>query len=154
MRRLHRIGVWIFVLVLGVALGKVGPYLFLSFTGDCSFRNTIRSIRHHATLRSRIAELSRLIAHNKKICDGFALYSTPAGHFWVPREDELSLPLELAEQELGIYQTNDVSVQPGDVVLDCGAHFGAYTRKALALAHVCGFSRRKRAKNRKNPHKH
>jgi len=37
----------------------------------------------------------------------------------------------LAEQELDIYGTGAIGVQAGDVVLDCGANIGVFTRKAL-----------------------
>jgi FkbM family methyltransferase len=43
----------------------------------------------------------------------------------------MSLLHVLAEQATGIYRTQEVGVQPGDIVLDVGASFGAFTREAL-----------------------
>ena len=55
---------------------------------------------------------------------------TPRGEFWIPAPDIDTLAEELAEQELDVYGHH--SVQPGDVVLDCGANVGVYSRRALA----------------------
>jgi FkbM family methyltransferase len=38
----------------------------------------------------------------------------------------------LAEQKLGLYGTAGQGVQPGDVVMDCGACLGLYTLRALS----------------------
>jgi FkbM family methyltransferase len=58
-----------------------------------------------------------------------ALVATPAGRFWIPVHDIDTLAEQLAEQKLDVY---DRGVRAGDVVLDCGANVGVYTRAALA----------------------
>jgi FkbM family methyltransferase len=55
--------------------------------------------------------------------------STPAGRFWIPASDLNALAEELAEEELDVYGHD---VRAGDVVLDCGANVGVYTRAVLA----------------------
>ena len=42
------------------------------------------------------------------------------------------LPSLLTEQECNTYGTEKQGVRPGDIVLDCGANIGVYTKKALA----------------------
>ena len=58
----------------------------------------------------------------------YSLWDTPQGEYWFPADSELRyLAVMLAEQALDNYR----GVQPGDVVLDCGANVGAFTRTAL-----------------------
>ena len=59
------------------------------------------------------------------------LLQTPSGEFWVPRSDEAILPILLAQTARGIYESGDLGVRQGDVVLDVGAYVGTYTRHAL-----------------------
>jgi FkbM family methyltransferase len=61
------------------------------------------------------------------------LWKTPKGLFWTDSKDrELNeLPWELASIENGLYDEEGASVRQDDVVLDCGAHFGSFTRHAL-----------------------
>lgn len=64
--------------------------------------------------------------------EGLELYRTPYGEFWAPSGSRYTLPFNLAEEETHIYGTGERYVKPGDVVLDCGANVGAFTRFALA----------------------
>jgi len=59
------------------------------------------------------------------------LWETDRGDFWVPARTQHNLPVLLAEQEMQLYGTGRHAVRPGDIVLDCGAHVGAFTRNAL-----------------------
>ena len=64
-------------------------------------------------------------------CD---LFQTPLGSFWVPAPGGRlvrSLGWELLDQR--VYANGQAVVQPGDVVVDCGAHVGFFTRYALRL---------------------
>lgn len=62
----------------------------------------------------------------------FQLWETPRGQFWVPPTGDLyTLTYLLAEQECHIYETDEVGVRSGDIVFDCGANIGVYTRNAL-----------------------
>lgn len=77
----------------------------------------------------RILKRSRRVTRDGRI----ELWDTPAGPYWVPSDNNSGVLLAflLAQQERDIYGNGEWSVQPGDVVLDCGAHVGVYTRKAL-----------------------
>jgi FkbM family methyltransferase len=61
---------------------------------------------------------------------GFELVETPMGRYWTVRNDKF-LKFTLGEEKLEIYDGGEVSVKPGDVVLDCGANVGVFTRTAL-----------------------
>jgi FkbM family methyltransferase len=63
--------------------------------------------------------------------DGFNRWSTPQGNTWLYQSSERVLAELLAQQESRIYGSGASGVRPGDVVLDCGAHVGLFTRQAL-----------------------
>jgi FkbM family methyltransferase len=62
---------------------------------------------------------------------GYHLWDTPRGRWWIPQGDDFMLPFNLAEQQRQIYGNGEQSVKSGDVVLDCGANVGVFTRVAL-----------------------
>ncbi len=78
--------------------------------------------------KDQILSRSRLV---RRSADGLELWETPHGNFWIPHGMQYTLPFNLAEQELNIYETERVRIRPGDTVLDCGANVGVYTRAAL-----------------------
>jgi len=59
------------------------------------------------------------------------LWETPRGPFWMPASSAAMMPLVLAEQTEEIYGRGDRAVHKGDIVLDCGADIGTFTRSAL-----------------------
>ncbi len=63
---------------------------------------------------------------------GLELWETKLGRFWVPKPGEWVIPhLELEQTEEKVYDVREAHVQAGDIVLDCGAHIGFFTRVAL-----------------------
>ena len=80
--------------------------------------------------KDRILAAMKLKQHDKA---GFDLYETPMVDYWIPEGDKKSymLPFNLAEQALSIYGDGAQTVRRGDVVLDCGANVGVFTRLAL-----------------------
>jgi FkbM family methyltransferase len=98
----------------------------------CPYELAIRSedmIRGHLQKMSAILTASRIVEED---AGGFVLWDTPNGRYWMPKGSHQLLASILAEQENRIYGSQKSGVRPGDVVLDCGAHVGAYTREALA----------------------
>ncbi len=98
----------------------------------CSFIEAVRSPSATAALLSaqqRIRRTSRRVSAG----DGrFEKWETEEGPFWVLHEPEPRLLFVLlAEQQAGIYEGKGLGVRQGDIVLDCGAHYGVYTRRAL-----------------------
>ena len=75
------------------------------------------------------------ILHASKLLEkdpaGYHLWDTPRGRWWIPQGDDFVLPFNLAEQRRHIYGTGDQEVKSGDIVLDCGANVGVFTRVAL-----------------------
>jgi FkbM family methyltransferase len=88
------------------------------------------TVRIHQETGDRIARNLKVFAANES---GYYLAVTRENHHYLlPVADTKELLAHLlAEQERGIYGSGDSGVRPGDVVLDCGAHVGVYTRKAL-----------------------
>src|SRR6187551_3037295 len=75
----------------------------------------------------------RILAESKTVKkDGeLELWETPKGLFWTPSRSRYGLPFHLAEQEMNIYGDEQMGVRKGDIVLDCGANIGTFTRTAL-----------------------
>ena len=85
-----------------------------------------------AEARKQAAAATRLLHRDDR---GFELYSTPNGQFWLPGGDANADILQtlIAEQSLNWYGDGDQMVRRGDIVIDCGAHVGVFTRVALDL---------------------
>jgi len=98
--------------------GRAGTCtLAQSFEGEALFRVQTQN-------REELAAASRVIRRD----GNYQLWSTPQGEYWVPRGSDNAVLYDLGEQQRNIYGTN---IRPGDVVLDCGANVGVFTRKAL-----------------------
>lgn len=125
------------VLALGFIAATVWPKARLSVVwaagrGEgCSFQDTVNShelLMNMDRIAKEIGAASHVVQRDPA---GFELVETPKGRFWTVNHDRF-LRYTLAEQELDIYGTERSGVQPGDVVLDCGANVGVFTRTALA----------------------
>lgn len=86
------------------------------------------NLREQIRNKDRILNASKLI---EKDPAGYHLFETPHGRWWVPAGDDYVLPFNLAEEARDIYGTGEFAVKAGDVVLDCGANVGTWTRVAL-----------------------
>lgn len=98
----------------------------------CSWREAWEAPKH---LEQQIREKDRILAASRKVevdSKGYERWQTPDGEYWIPKGSHYVLPFNLAEQARNIYSTPEVHIQPGDVVLDCGANIGVFTRRALA----------------------
>jgi FkbM family methyltransferase len=127
------------LLVLGIATGvafAVWPRfrLFtLVVTGHspvCPLRLALDSQAHQDRLKEikdRILVGSHLTAEK----DGLELWDTPKGPYWIPKNNRYVLPFNLAEMEAHIYGSGEHFVRAGDIVLDCGASDGDFSRQAL-----------------------
>jgi FkbM family methyltransferase len=92
-------------------------------------------MRSFAVLSERLT-IQRQLDRDKKLLEndpaGYHLWNTAMGRYWVPQRDDNVLTDNLAEQGTQVYGDREYGVQPGDVVFDCGANIGVYTRVALA----------------------
>jgi len=123
----------LFAAVVGLALSSLSNhatvvyYFARSRTGACSLPESLASV---AITRAQIEGMERLRAASRIIrrgAEGLDLHETPRGTYWSPRGSESALYSQLAEQERNIYR----ALQPGDVVLDCGANIGLFGREAV-----------------------
>lgn len=97
----------------------------------CSYSSAIGSesmLRDHLEEMEKIRQQSRIISTDE---NGLRAWETPFGRFVTPQDGEDILISVLAEQAHEIYGGTQHGVRKGDVVLDCGAHVGAFTRQAL-----------------------
>jgi FkbM family methyltransferase len=96
----------------------------------CPFTKAIRWQDEEDALRTakdRILRASKFVSKD----GGLELWDTPKGRFWIPKGNRYVLPFNLAEMEEHIYGTEPHFVRAGDIVLDCGASDGDFTREAL-----------------------
>jgi len=121
------------VLVTAYAAWPPFRYATWSLTGRspvCPFSHAIRWKDHEDALRTakdKILRGSRFVSQDH----GLELWDTPKGPFWIPKGNRYVLPFNLAEMDSHIYGTGAHFVQSGDIVLDCGASDGDFTREAL-----------------------
>lgn len=110
----------------------IALYLYVTGrAGQCSLEQAING--RHLIVSQRdaakaLAERSRPVG---PATDGLRQWETPWGMFWAPEGGESGLFWVLAEQMRGTYSSDAVRVRQGDVVLDCGANLGTFTRAAL-----------------------
>ena len=64
--------------------------------------------------------------------DGFDLWETPYGKYWDLRSHTVISVLSEQAREIYTNRPNQ-TLRPGDIVFDCGASVGVFTRKALRL---------------------
>jgi FkbM family methyltransferase len=97
----------------------------------CPFSKAVKS---EANLQEQIRIKDEVLAASKVVNkdDRYEEWQTPLGNYWIPIESRYSLHFNLAEMKRRIYGTGTHFVQPGDVVLDCGANVGTFTRQALS----------------------
>jgi len=82
--------------------------------------------------RKEAARKTVIAASRRLAVDGeLELWDTPYGRYWLVANNFDTMADVLGEQSVDIYGDALNGVHAGDVVLDCGAHFGGFTRKAL-----------------------
>lgn len=97
----------------------------------CSFSLTAKGLWNygrHEAIHERILKDIRMVQNDPA---GFHLWQTPQGPLWVPGGSDHLVPYLLTEQERQVYGQGEQGVRRGDIVLDCGAHVGVFTRVAL-----------------------
>lgn len=108
-------------------LGRL-PYADWATLADRIFAGCYTSVHAHAAVGNRLVKLG------EKPVNGHALeqYRSDIGEFWLPapgRKLLTFLTWEVAVRR--DYTHGTVRVRPGDVVIDCGAHVGVFSRHAL-----------------------
>ena len=104
---------------------------FSGHAGGCTMARALQaSFNDESQLRTkdRILAASRMV---EKDAQDFHLWETPMGRYWIKGGSDYALAFDLAEQARRIYGIGEDAVGKGDIVLDCGANVGVYTRVAL-----------------------
>lgn len=81
--------------------------------------------------KDRIAKGVYRASKRLKVDGDLEQWDTPYGQWWVVNGNFDTFSEILGEQAVRIYGDDVRGVHAGDVVLDCGAHFGGFTRTAL-----------------------
>jgi FkbM family methyltransferase len=124
-------------LIFAVAIGTVlslaglsepGRAALTAVTGSCSYRQ-IREGDRIAALYG--PDRVRMLAAMRQLRqDGeYQLWSTAQGDFWYHGKPSELDAFVLAEEESDLYRTE--RIRPGSIVIDCGANYGTFTRRAL-----------------------
>jgi FkbM family methyltransferase len=120
------------LLVRFYAPARVCAWYAVGRAGICSLGESLDALRVHRLQAAAIERLKQSSRMLERDAAGLELWETPKGRFWMPAGGGHVLQYDLAEQERGIYAHGGHGVRTGDIVLDCGAHVGLYTREALA----------------------
>jgi FkbM family methyltransferase len=97
---------------------------------NCPMWHAVKS-KAYMDEKSHIKDRILAGSHLVKEDSGLELWRTPKGDYWIPKGNRFVLPFNLAEMEQHIYGTGEHFIHAGDVVLDCGASDGDFTRQAL-----------------------
>jgi FkbM family methyltransferase len=125
----------ILLIILSIVFRQWTVPVALTLVGrapGCTFDRAAGSIhedQRQVEIKDEIVRTSRILERDPA---GYHKWATSKGAYWIPASSDFSLHFDLAEQERKIYGTGDQSVKRGDVVLDCGANIGVFTREALA----------------------
>jgi FkbM family methyltransferase len=96
----------------------------------CPLAQAVKSTANAETI-TRVKDRILAASHLVKEEGGLELWDTPKGQFWIPRGNRYVLAFNLAELERHIYGSGEHFIHPGDIVLDCGASDGDFTRESL-----------------------
>lgn len=97
-----------------------------------AFQGSYNTYYTYSILLKKYQDQCRMIHQDK---DNFQLWDTPLGQYWMPPDPGYNqkywVPLHLSEMDQKIYTKGNQGISPGDIVIDCGAHVGFFTRAAL-----------------------
>jgi FkbM family methyltransferase len=100
-------------------------------TSRCPLQKAVNSfdtLKRRVAIQGQFDREKRLVQNDPA---GFHLWDTPRGRYWIPARNDETLTDNLAEQATKVYGDAEQGVHAGDVVLDCGANIGVFTREAL-----------------------
>ena len=97
---------------------------------NCSLASLLR-MKEDNLGHERLAQQFKAASHVVLTDGDIQLWDTPRGRYWISKRDADLISFLLAEQERRIYGSGRTGVRKGDVVLDCGAHVGVFSKEAL-----------------------
>jgi|ERR1700675_2766565 len=114
-----------------LSAGRLVAMVWAGKSPICSLRQVLKSRK----ISSKISELKTSIESTARVIDhdeADQLWRTPFGEYWFPAGGEISrLASSIAEQQAGIYTPNEPPLKAGDVILDCGANIGAFSKRCF-----------------------
>jgi FkbM family methyltransferase len=110
---------------LGTPMGQA---VATSAVGKCSF-SQIRDGEYYQEQMAKTQASMWEGSHKVREDGKYQLWSTPQGEFWYVGAMSPQDAFVLAEEQFDIYRTE--RIKPGSIVLDCGANYGTFTRRAL-----------------------
>ncbi len=141
MKKALVVAIWVAIVVIAVtaAFAASGPVRFHATWMYLSGRSAVgfaESMEAGALLVTQL-QASNLVHGKTKLLQqeagGYTLFETPAGNYWMASGSRDALEWDLAEQARRIYgKGGNRGERRGDIVLDCGANVGVYTKTALA----------------------
>src|SRR5512138_3788315 len=100
---------------------------------DCGLIGTVeasyRLYRKYASYSTEVNAAARLIRQEPE--SGLQQVKTSKGIFWEPRVEGSAVTAQISEIEAKYYSFGESAIRRGDVVLDCGANVGVFTREAI-----------------------
>ncbi len=132
--------IWLLVLVLilgAAAYAYLPPFRYLTLvvagrSPVCPLDQAVKAadnVNRQVAYKDQILNASKLLQQDPQ---GYELWDTPRGRYWIPAGSRYVLPFNLAEQERKIYGTGLNGPKAGDIALDCGANVGVTVREELA----------------------
>jgi FkbM family methyltransferase len=97
---------------------------------ECSVGDAWRAVKERSALMQRSRALQESARKIESDPAGWERVEIAGRRWWMPERNVAVLPFMVAEQEADVYG-GDRAVRKGDVVLDCGANVGVFTRRAL-----------------------
>ena len=114
-----------------LSAGRLVAMVWAGKSPICSLRQVLKSRKMSARIsefKASIESTARVIEHD----EADQLWRTPFGEYWFPAGAEVSrLANCIAEQQAGIYTPNEPPMKTGDVILDCGANIGTFSKKCF-----------------------
>jgi FkbM family methyltransferase len=120
----------VILVLIAVDALKVMALVRLLARSECSLPESLAVISVSNVVESTAQQLAPKITLQKTEA-GLDLWNTPQGGIWDVHGDAV-LPYLMAEQQHDIYEPAGHEVRRGDIVLDCGANIGVFTKKALS----------------------
>jgi len=111
---------------------RLATYVLIGRGTNCPLSQAVKSgqeIKDQIRFKDEILAASKLLESDAS----FERYQTPMGAYWIPKGSKYVLPFNLAEEKRDIYFSETHKIRSGDIVLDCGANVGVFTRKALDM---------------------
>ncbi|MFB3918406.1 MAG: FkbM family methyltransferase [Terriglobales bacterium] len=115
-------------IAIAVIVLWTGYFVLLNRSSLCPVRTALTDSSTVAAQRQFTDSISKKV-RAVETEGAYRRWETPEGQMWMPADSDWLVKFLLAEQARGLY--GNPVCRPGDVVLDCGAHVGVYTRHAI-----------------------